>query len=134
MGTFRIHIRHARAHRGAACRNGTIEQEPVEHLAGVDHNRVAHFEASAMATAGYQFSGVNDFFWMMRVEEERIRFDCFVRQTAATGLFPREAFVEDRHTKSGHCQPLSAESAGRTTSDDGNFFHSLKIRSARRPL
>ncbi len=28
-----------------------IEQQAVEHFAGVDHNRVAHFESSAMAPA-----------------------------------------------------------------------------------
>ena len=103
--------------------DGAIEQQAIQHFARVNHDGMAHFESRAMAAAGNQFGGADDFFGLRGIEQEGIGFDGFVSQAAAAGLFPREALVEDRHLKSGAGQTLAAERTGRTSSDDGDFFH-----------
>ena len=83
---------------------------------------MAHLEARAMAAAGNQLGGADDFLGVRSIEKEGIRFDRFVREAAAAGLFPGEALVENRNLKTPAGKALAAEGAGRPSSDDGYIF------------
>ena len=106
---------------------GAIQQQPVEHFARVNHDGLAHLETRAMAAAGNQFRGANDFLGLRRVQQERISFDGLMGQAAAAGFFPGEPLVVNRDSKARARQPLSAERTGGTSADDGYVFHDRRL-------
>ena len=110
---------------------GAVEEKPVQHLAGIDHDGFAHLEARAMPAAGNQFGGANDFFGLICFEQEGIGFDCFMREAAAARLLPGEAFVENRYVKARVCEALTAERSRRPSPDNRDFFHGPLWRAYR---
>src|SRR4029077_2842270 len=55
----RIDFRDPRADRGTSGGDGAGEEKAIENFARVNHDRVTHLEARAMAAAGNQFGGPN---------------------------------------------------------------------------
>src|SRR4029077_20456292 len=97
--------------------------QPIEHFARVNHDGVAHFEARAMPAARNQVSPADNFLVIGGIKQEGIRFNGFVRQSAAAGFFPRQALVENRDLKTGTGQPLAAERTDGTAPDNEIFLH-----------
>jgi len=121
------HASHACADGRAARCGGAVEQEAIEHFARVNHDRVAHVKACAMAIAGDQFGGADDSLGLAGIEQEGISRDGFVRQSTTAGFFPRETLVEDRDIEAVACEALAAKRSGGTSSDNGDVFHGLDL-------
>src|ERR1700680_4757782 len=118
-----IHIRHTRADRLATRCYRAVQEQAVQDLARIDHDRMAHLEPRAMAAARNELRGANNPFGLWRIEQERIGFDCFVREPAAAGLFPCQSFVKNRDLETGGGQALAAEGAGRSSTNNRDLFH-----------
>jgi len=78
-----------------------FEEHPVQNGARVNDDGVAHFEPGALLIAGDELDGVNEFFGIRIVEQERKALNGLMREAAAAGLFPREVFVEDANGMTG---------------------------------
>ena len=118
-----VHARHARAHGRASRCDSPVEQQPVQHLARVNYDRMAHLDPRAMPAAGNQLCRAHNLLGVRSVEQERIRLDRFMSQAAAAGLLPRQALVENCYVKAVARKALAAKRAGGSASDNRDVFH-----------
>src|ERR1700680_1689338 len=122
----RVHADDTRANRFAASGCRAVEQQAVQHRAGIDDDGAAHLKADPLSPARDQLGGADNLLWIRALEQEGIGLDGLVGQPAATRLLPGQVLVEERDVKTCSRQPLSAERSGRPAANDCNFFHALK--------
>ena len=83
-----VHAGDASVMHFASSSFGAAEEKAIQNGARINHQRTGHLKARAMSARGDEFGAMNLFFFGRAVEEERIFFDGFVGEAAATGLFP----------------------------------------------
>lgn len=118
-----LYVSDARVYCSATRRNGTLEQQTIEHSPRINYQRTRHLKARPMPFAGNQFGGMNFLFVLRTVEQEGISFDRFVRQASSTRFLPRQMLIEERDAESSRGKLFAAERTGRAAADYGNLFH-----------
>ena len=107
----------------APCNGGAVEEQAIEHGAGIDDDRMGHVQPRAVVIAADELDGADDFFRKRIIEQEGIRLDGLVREAAAARFFPGEMLVYDGDAMPGASKLSPAHGSGRTTADDSNFRH-----------
>ena len=81
----------------------------------------------AISAVGDELDRLDCFFGLQGMKQEWVSTERFMREAAATGLFPGEVLIEKSDRKAGGRKPFGAESSGRPSADDHNAARGHRI-------
>ena len=118
-----VHLRHPRPHHFAARRRRPLQQQPVQHLSRVNHDRPVQRQKRPLPRAGNQLALTDHFLGLRAFTQEGIGDQRFVRQPATAGFFPGEVLVEDGNAESRGRKPLAAKGPCGPSAHNGDVAH-----------
>jgi hypothetical protein len=100
--------------------NRSIQEQPVEHSAGKNCDRLVEFEANPPPPRTHDFAGRDPISFHSRVAQKLILREGFMRDAATAGFLPGRLLIEQQDAASGLGELSGCEGTGRTGTDNGN--------------
>ena len=98
----------------------TLQEQPIQHGARIDDDRMVQAQVCAMAIGGDEFDLLNQLLGLRTIKQKRIIDEGFVCEASAAGFLPSEVLIENCDFETGGRKLLTAQSAGWPATHNGN--------------